>query len=209
MVRKLALFLSVVFQPLLMPSLVFGLLFFGVPQATSLPDAFKVRIFYLIVCATLLIPVVLMLGLRWSGYVKSLHFEEKSDRRIPFLVVTLFYVLTTYFLKEKTELDPILWQGMAVITTAVALLTAVTYFWKMSAHLTGIGGVLAVVGILGLFFPSLTVAYLLVATLVLGGIVASSRLYLDAHRPAEVYVGLLVGFVTCWIGFSWIYGFFG
>ena len=208
MVRKLALFLSVVFQPLLMPSLVFGLLFFGVPQATSLPEVFKVRIFYLIVTATLLIPIVLMLGLRWSGYVKSLHFEEKSDRRVPFILVTLFYVLTTYFLKEKTELDPILWQGMAVITAAVALLTGVTYFWKMSAHLTGIGGVLAVTGILGLYFPSVTVAYLLAATLVLGGGIASSRLYLDAHRPAEVYVGLLVGFVTCWVGFSWIYGSF-
>ena len=208
MIRKLALLLSVVFQPLLMPSLVFGLLFFGVPQATSLPEAFKVRIFYLIVTATLLIPIVLMLGLRWSGYVKSLHFEEKSDRRVPFLMVTLFYVLTTYFLKGKTELDPILWQGMAIITTAVALLTGVTYFWKMSAHLTGIGGVLAVTGILGLYFPSVKVAYLLVATLVLGGLVASSRLYLDAHRPAEVYLGLLVGFVTCWIGFSWIYGSF-
>lgn len=206
MVRKLALLISVVFQPLLMPSLVFGLLFFGVPQATSLPEAFKVRIFYLIVCATLLIPMVLMLGLRWSGLVKSLHFEEKSDRRVPFLLVTLFYVLTTYFLKEKTELDPILWQGMGVITLAVFLLTVVTYFWKMSAHLTGIGGVLAVTGILGLYFPSVMVAYLLVGTLLLGGLVASSRLYLDAHRPAEVYVGLLVGFVTCWIGFSWIYG---
>lgn len=206
MIRKLALLLSVVFQPLLMPSLVFGLLFFGVPQATSLPEAFKVRIFYLIVTATLLIPMILMLGLRWSGYVKSLHFAEKGDRRIPFLLVTLFYVLTTYFLKEKTEFDPILWQGMGVITTAVALLTAVTYFWKMSAHLTGIGGVLAVTGILGFYFPSMTVAYFLVAFLVLGGVVASSRLYLDAHRPAEVYVGLLVGFVTCWIGFSWIYG---
>ena len=208
MVRNLALFLSVLFQPLLMPSLVFGLLFFGVPQATSLPEAFKVRIFYLIVIATLLIPMVLMLGLRWSGMVKSLHFEEKSDRRIPFLLVTLFYVLTTYFLKQKTELDPILWQGMAVITTAVTLLTGVTYFWKMSAHLTGVGGVLAVTGILGFYFPSLNAAYFLVAALVLGGLVASSRLYLDAHRPAEVYVGLLVGFVTCWIGFSWIYGSF-
>ena len=195
-----------VFQPLLMPSLVFGLLFFGVPQATSLPEVFKVQIFYLVVIATLLIPMVIMLGLRWSGFVKSLHFEEKSDRRLPFLLVTLFYVLTTYYLKQKTELDPILWQGMGVITTAVALLTGVTYFWKMSAHLTGIGGVVAVAGILGLYFPSMTVAYLLVATLVLGGGVASSRLYLDAHSPAEIYVGFLVGFTTCWIGFSWIYG---
>ena len=207
MIRKLALLLSVVFQPLLMPSLVFGLLFFAVPQASSIPESFKVRLFYLIVTSTLLIPMVLMLGLRWSGMVKSLHFEEKSDRRTPFVLVTLFYLLTTYFLKEKTELDPILWQGMGIITFSVALLTGITYFWKMSAHTTGIGGVLGVLGILGIYFPSLNLAYLLVAALLLGGLVASARLYLDAHSPAEVYVGLLVGFVTCWMGFMWIYGF--
>jgi len=206
-VRKLALLLSVVFQPLLMPSLVFGLLFFGVPQATSIPESFKERLFYLIVSSTLIIPMVLMLGLRWTGMVKSLHFEEKSDRRTPFILVTLFYVLTTYFLKQKTELDPILWQGMAIITVSVVLLTAVTFFWKMSAHMIGIGGVLAVLGVLGIYFPSLDLAYLLVATLLLGGVVASSRLYLEAHSPTEVYVGLLVGFATCWMGFMWIYGF--
>jgi membrane-associated phospholipid phosphatase len=206
-IRKLALLLSVVFQPLLMPSLVFGLLFFAVPQASSIPESFKARLFYLIVTSTLLIPMVLMLGLRWSGMVKSLHFEEKSDRRTPFILVTLFYLLTTYFLKEKTELDPILWQGMGIITFSVALLTGITYFWKMSAHTTGIGGVLGVLGILGIYFPSLDLAYLLVAALLLGGLVASARLYLDAHSPAEVYVGLLVGFLTCWMGFMWIYGF--
>jgi membrane-associated phospholipid phosphatase len=205
-VRKLALFLSVVFQPLLMPSLVFGVLFFGVPQASSIPETFKVRLFYLIVSSTLLIPLVLMVGLRWSGLIKSLHFEEKSDRRTPFVLVTLFYLLTTYFLMGKTELDPILWQGMGVITCSVALLTGVTFFWKMSAHMTGIGGLLAVLGVLGIYFPSLGLAYLLVAALILGGLVASARLYLDAHSPAEVYAGLLVGFATCLIGFMWIYG---
>lgn len=206
MVRKLAFFLSVVFQPLLMPSLVFGVLFFGVPQASSIPEAFKVRLFYLIVSSTLLIPMVLMIGLRWSGLIKSLHFEEKNDRRTPFILVTLFYLLTTYFLMGKTELDPILWQGMGVITCSVALLTGVTFFWKMSAHMTGIGGLLAVLGVLGIYFPSLGLAYLLVAALILGGLVASARLYLDAHNPAEVYAGLLVGFGICWMGFMWIYG---
>ena len=208
MIRKIALLISVAFQPLLMPSIVFGLLFFGVPQATSIPETFKTRLFYLIMSSTLLIPMALVLGLRWSGLVKSLHFEDRKDRRNPFLLVTAFYVLTTYFLKQKTELDPILWQGMGVITSAVLVLTVVTYFWKMSAHLTGIGGVLAITGVLGIYFPSVTVAYLLVFSTVLGGLVATSRLYLDAHRPSEVYVGFLVGFITCWVGFSWIYGSF-
>jgi membrane-associated phospholipid phosphatase len=46
---------------------------------------------------------------------------------------------------------------------------------------------------------------LLLLSLGLAGIVASARLYLDAHRPAEVYGGLLVGFIICWLGFTWIY----
>lgn len=205
MLRIISLVLSVVFQPLLMPTLVFGLLFFAVPQATTLPEVIKLRLFYLVTVATLLIPMVLLIGMRLSGLVRSLHFEAVKDRRVPFLVVSLFYLLTTLFLKQKTDLDPILWQGMGVMTAAVAFLTGVTFFWKMSAHMTGLGGLLAVVWVMGTYFGSFSVVYLLMLSLGLAGIVASSRLYLDAHRPVEVYAGLLAGFLICWLGFSWIY----
>jgi hypothetical protein len=205
-VRIIALVLSVVFQPLLMPTLVFGVLFFAVPQATTLPEVIKLRLFYLVTVATLLIPMVLMIGMRWSGLVRSLHFEELKDRRVPFLIITLFYLLTTLFLQQKSDLDPILWQGMGVMTVAVAFLTAVSFFWKMSAHMTGLGGLLAVVWVMGSYFSTFSVVYLLLLSLGLSGIVASSRLYLDAHRPVEVYAGLLAGFIICWLGFSWIYG---
>ena len=205
MVRIIALVLSVVFQPLLMPTLVFGVLFFAVPQATTLPEVIKLRLFYLVTVATLLIPMVLMIGMRWSGLVRSLHFEELKDRRVPFLIITLFYLLTTLFLQQKSDLNPILWQGMGVMTVAVAFLTAVSFFWKMSAHMTGLGGLLAVVWVMGSYFSTFSVVYLLLLSLGLSGIVASSRLYLDAHRPVEVYAGLLVGFIICWLGFSWIY----
>lgn len=205
MLRIISLVLSVVFQPLLMPTLVFGLLFFVVPQATTLPEVIKLRLFYLVTVATLLIPMVLLIGMRLSGLVRSLHFEAVKDRRVPFLVVTLFYLLTTLFLKQKTDLDPILWQGMGVMTVAVAFLTGVTFFWKMSAHMIGLGGLLAVVWVMGTYFGSFSVVYLLMLSLGLAGIVASSRLYLDAHRPVEVYAGLLAGFLICWLGFSWIY----
>lgn len=205
MLRIISLVLSVVFQPLLMPTLVFGLLFFAVPQATTLPEVIKLRLFYLVTVATLLIPMVLLIGMRLSGLVRSLHFEAVKDRRVPFLVVTLFYLLTTLFLKQKTDLDPILWQGMGVMTVAVAFLTGVTFFWKMSAHMIGLGGLLAVVWVMGTYFGSFSVVYLLMLSLGLAGIVASSRLYLDAHRPVEVYAGLLAGFLICWLGFSWIY----
>lgn len=205
MLRSVALFFSVVFQPLLMPALVFGLLLFAVPQATSIPDAFKNRVFFLIVLSTLLIPMVTIVGLRLSGTVKSLHMPEKRDRKIPFIITTLYFVTSAWFLYQKTELDPVLWQGMALISLSVILLTAISFFWKISAHMIGLGGLLGVVLVLGTKFPTFEVLYPLLGVLVLCGIVASSRLFLQAHRPSEIYAGLILGFLVCWLGFNWIW----
>lgn len=205
MLRLIALVISVVFQPLLMPSMVFGLLLFAVPEATSIPEEFKYRIFFLIVLSTLLIPMITIIGLRLSGTVKSLHMPEVKDRRAPFMITAIYFFLTTLFLYQKTDLDPILWSGMLVICIAVLLLTIVSFFWKMSAHMTGLGGLLGVVLVLGKKFPTFEILYPLLGALVLCGLVASSRLFLQAHRPLEVYAGWATGFLICLLGFYWIW----
>ena len=155
-----------VFQPLLMPTLVFGLLLFAVPQATSIPDEFKNRVFFLIVLSTLLIPMVTIIGLRLSGTVKSLHMPEVKDRKLPFVITALYFLLTTWFLYQKTDLDPVLWLGMMIICISVVLLTAVSFFWKISAHMIGLGGLLGVVLVLGRKFPTFEVLYPLLGALV-------------------------------------------
>ncbi|WP_332913927.1 hypothetical protein [Algoriphagus boritolerans] len=53
----------------------------------------------------------------------------------------------------------------------------------MSAHMTGMGGLMAVVLVLGSKFPTFQVLYPLLGVLVLCGLVASCRLMLQAHRP--------------------------
>ena len=205
MKRILSLIISVVLQPLVIPSLVFGLMFFSVPESTSIPEEFKVRIFYLIVLSTLAIPMITIFGLRLSGTLKSVHMAELKDRAIPFSVTSIYYVLTVYFLYQKKELDPILWQALGVITLAIVGLTIVTFMWKMSAHLTGMGGLIAVILVLGLKFPTFRPLYPLLASLVLTGLVGTVRLFLEAHRPIEIYVGLFFGFILCFLGFSWIW----
>ena len=200
-----ALVLSVVFQPLLIPTLVFGLILYAVPEATSIPAEFKDRIFFLIVLSTLLIPMITIIGLRLSGTLKSLHMKEIQDRLIPFSITSVYYLLTVYFLYQKTELDPILWQTLSMITIAVIGLTIVTFFWKMSAHMTGSGGLLAVILILGFKFHTFQVLYPLILSILLVGAIGSSRLYLGAHKPLEIYAGLFFGFVVCFLGFNWIW----
>jgi hypothetical protein len=203
--RILALVISVIFQPLLMPTLVFGMMLFAVPEATTIPEEFKYRLFFLIVLSTLLIPMITIIGLRLSGMVKSLHMPERKDRTIPFLITCVYFIITLLFLQQKSEIDPILWQGMGVISSAVIVLTGVTFFWKMSAHMIGVGGLLAVVIVLGKEFSNFQVLYPLLFVLILSGAVATSRLILNAHKPNEVYAGFLTGFLICWFGFSWLW----
>jgi hypothetical protein len=203
--RLIALFISVVFQPLLVPTLVFGLILFLVPEASSIPDSFKGRIILLIVLSTLAIPMVTIFGLRLSGTLKSIHMVDIKDRIIPFLITTIYFLLTTYFLHDKSELDPILWQVLSVISISIVGLTLVTFFWKMSAHMTGMGGLLASVVVLSMKFPTFHALYPLLGAIILSGIVCTARLYLNAHRPLETYLGFAYGFVLCFIGFNLIY----
>lgn len=205
MKRILALLVSIIFQPLIIPGLVFGLILFVLPEATSLPPSFKLNIYYLILLSTLVIPMITIIGLRLSGTLKSIHMEMIQDRAIPFSVTSIYYLLTLYFLYEKTEIDPILWQVLAVISIVVIGLTAITFFWKMSAHMTGMGGILAIVIVLGIKFPTFKPLYPLLLAIILNGVVATSRLYLEAHKPMEIYAGLLFGFLICFFGFSMLW----
>jgi hypothetical protein len=203
--RTLALIISVVFQPLIIPALVFGLVLFIVPEATSLPASFKQNIYYLIVLSTLVIPTITIFGLRLSGTLKSLHMETIQDRIIPFSITSVYYLLTLYFLYGKSEIDPILWQVLGVISVVVVGLTGITFFWKMSAHMTGTGGLLAIVIVLSMKFPTFKALYPLLLAILLNGIVGSARLYMDSHKPLEIYLGLIFGFLICFIGFSMLW----
>ena len=205
MVKYFALVISVVFQPLLMPTLVFGLIFFAVPEATSIPAQFKETLFFLIVISTLVIPIISILGFRLSGTVKSLHMKDIKDRILPFSITTLFYAMIVYYFFEKSEFDPILWQTLALITVTILGLTLTTIFWKMSAHMTGVGGLLGLVFILGMKFQTFQVLFPMLLCLGLTGIIASCRLFLNAHRPIEVYIGFLYGFLMCLAGFYYIW----
>lgn len=203
--KYFALVISVVFQPLLMPTLVFGLIFFAVPEATSIPAQFKETLFFLIVISTLVIPMISIIGFRLSGTVKSLHMKDIKDRILPFSITTLFYALIVYYFFKKSEFDPILWQTLALITVTILGLTLTTIFWKMSAHMTGVGGLLGLVFILGMKFQTFQVLFPMLLCIGLTGIIASCRLFLNAHRPIEVYIGFLYGFLMCLAGFYYIW----
>ena len=68
----------------------------------------------------------------------------------------------------------------------------VTIRWKISMHMTAIGALCGFVFILGMKYLG-EVINLLPILILASGILASSRLYLKRHTPAQVYVGYIYG----------------
>lgn len=197
MSKKIALGLSLIFQPLVIPTFMVITLLYIVPEATIVPKAAKWAILLLISFTTFLVPILGLLGMRFSAVIRSLQLQDRRERIYPFSLVSIFYIMTVSFFYWKLNIDQVLMVTLALITICLVLLTLITSFWKISAHQTAMGGWVAVVAVLSTKFTSEPLFYYLLLIILLSGLIGTARLYLNAHRPAEIYGGFLLGFGIC------------
>lgn len=92
MYRKLALGISVIFQPLVIPTLMVVTLFYMVPEATVVPNGAKWAVLLLISFSTFMVPLLGLVGLRFSEVINSLQLPERKERIYPFALVSVFTV---------------------------------------------------------------------------------------------------------------------
>lgn len=185
-------------HPLLMPTILFSLLIFIAPAslgAESLELLMKLAVLGFIFIYTFALPGYFVYLLKRWGMITSLKLENLKDRRLPYFITAIIYTGLGYFLYSKNSmLFPcgfILWSIAAVILCV----GIISLWWQISAHAAGIGGMIgALAGILvqfgehNLFFP-------LLFLVILSGYVISARLALNAHTPAQVGAGFLLGLV--------------
>ncbi|MCQ2959209.1 MAG: phosphatase PAP2 family protein [Bacteroidales bacterium] len=93
---------------------------------------------------------------------------------------------------------------LCIITIFIANL--ITYFWRISLHTIGMGGLL---GLLASFYLEEPLFYtfaieLIPFFIILSGLVGTSRLYLKAHTPLQIYAGYAVGFFTIFLGMCFL-----
>jgi membrane-associated phospholipid phosphatase len=69
-------------------------------------------------------------------------------------------------------------------------------------HTTGWGGVIGLLLMLMMGHMHMNVSLPLVVTFFVAGIVATSRLILSAHTPAEIYAGFMIGILSQWIAYG-------
>lgn len=186
---------SIVLYPMLMP--LYGMLLFFTSTQTLLPllpTAYIVIGIVGTMVLTLVIPVILLLYMWRKGYIDSLHMHDSKQRTTPYIYTLICYCFWAYFLHATLQLP--IFMLLVAIGAIVALLivTIINHWWKISAHLTGIGGLLGGICSFALNYSILPI-YLIIIALLLSLLLMYARLYLNAHTPLQVVCGFLLGLI--------------
>ena len=196
--HKLARIVSAITHPLLIPLIAVYIAYNFDWFINGSLSGDQMQIVYAVVAfSTMIFPLLNILLLKWYGAVSSLSMPNRTERNAPY-ISTLFFISLGYYMLRKGALPDALFSILTGIIIILALITLVNFMWKISAHSAGIFGLIGAV--IALFqihsFGNITLLSILV---LMGGLVITSRLVLDAHTPAETYWGAGLGFLTSYV----------
>jgi len=159
----------------------------------AIPSKVKWMMVVLVFILTGLLPMLLALLMARLGIIKSLHLEQREERIWPFIITAIFYYLAFYLLRQL-DLSPVFMVFMlgAFVTVVVGLL--VTFFWKISVHMIGMGGMVGAFTGLSLKMM-IDIPLVIMVLIMLSGLTGFARLKLQAHTPMQVLGGFISGFV--------------
>lgn len=186
--------ISVILHPLLMPT--FGLLLILSSGSNIFILPYEARRIILMIVAinTLALPLLLIPLFFKLDIIKSVRMHEHRERIIPLAFTLVPYLFSYYFLNRLPIMGeiPNFLMGASI---AIGIALIVSIWWKISIHMIGIGGIAGLLFALTQSFFYDIFWYLIIA-IILAGLVAWARLEVNAHKPAQVYGGFLLGWVT-------------
>lgn len=198
--KKTANIISHLFHPLLMATYGCLIVFFGLTDTIYFiftPFKLKLVLTFTIFAFTCLLPVLNLLILYKLGYVSSLMIENRKERTFPLLMTALcyfglFYMVYDFNIWPAIKLF-ILGGGLCIFFAAI-----ITLRWQISAHMIGIGGLIGALLAICYFMQMPILMAISLCVIIAGGI-GFARLKLNAHTPAQVYIGFIFG---CLVQFS-------
>ena len=160
----------------------------------------KLILLGIIFTATYVIPIILLIVLKAIGSIKNYKVETIEERKIPliFMIVLFFFIGKTLNQTHVTREISFLFYGTSIGLCLAYIISATKI--KTSLHLLSMG---SAVGFFLLFqqIHTANILPLIVILIFLSGLLASSRLYLKAHTPKEVYLGFFIGVICQFLAF--------
>lgn len=197
--KLLARTLSTVFHPLLIPSFGLLLIFSIGGHFTYMPFEHQRIVFVIVFLSTCILPLSLIPLFLLLGVIKSVYMKERKERLLPIAFTGLFYLLGYFFLSRFTMVPHFIKGFMLATLLTIIASMAITFVWKISMHMIGIGGLVGALMALSMRF-GLDIWVVFSIVLLISGLLGAARLYLGAHTPVQVHVGFLLGLTIVFFG---------
>ncbi len=189
--------ISTVFQPLLMPTYGVMLLvmytYFGV--------AFSNRFWHIVTPVMLfsfIIPGILIYLLLKIGLISDLSLKVRKERFYPYFITLLSYsAMVVFYYKAQMPVWFLMMMAGSIAIMVIAIL--ITLFWKISAHMFGVGGLIGGVMSVCYYVEHSNPYWLFIGLFILAGAIGTSRLILKRHTLSQVIAGFLLGFSVAFI----------
>ncbi|CAM3569437.1 hypothetical protein [Flavobacterium chungbukense] len=139
-----------------------------------------------------IVPVLFYLLLKSTGYVKSVMLSQVSERTIPLLLQCFLSILLVKRSIVITRYPELHFFFLGALFSTILALLLVLFKKKASLHMVAICGFAIFVIGLNIHFQMHN-PYWPALLILLSGIVASSRLEMNAHTSREVLMGLFIG----------------
>ena len=183
-------------HPLWMPT--YGILLFCAAfgnQHAPLPIAYWLIAALGTLFLTAIIPLSLILFRIKQGTVTSIEIRNAQERTPIYIYTIVCYGFWCWFLLRVLHAPLVLFTIGIGATLALVGILFINRHWKISAHLTGIGGLIGGICAYCLYMSAFPPLGLICLLLLVALIVMYSRIYTDAHTPQQVVAGLLFGLI--------------
>jgi hypothetical protein len=191
--ETLAKIITIVFHPVLMPVYGMAIIFSAPTLLGYLPFNIKKLLLLIILVNNILLPLSLMVFFMQRRIISSWSVSDRKERFIPLIIITVLYGTTSYIIFNFPI--PVFFKSFIFGTALLSLvITIVNFWWKISIHAVGAGALIGLV--MALSLKMLTpLEWHLIVSLIIAGLVLSSRLKLNHHNPLQVWTGLFTGFI--------------
>lgn len=190
--------ISVLLHPLFFPTYIFLILLNSDTYlAFRIPEQLQWLLLGFVFVITFVFPSLSSYIMLKKGMIRSLEMETAKERFAPYMI-TAIYFFACYFMLKKMHLSAPLYNVQLGAAVSVLMAALINYKWKISAHMTAIGGLAGVFFTLSLVLPDNFSSQFLV-TILIAGVLGSARLISGTHTHPQLYVGFGVGFLCEWV----------
>jgi len=183
--------ISIILHPIFMPLLALYISLSFVPELEFPLNQNLTLIYLIVVSSTIVFPLIFILFLVKIKQLSSLEMTHHKERTLPLFITSLSMSLGYFCLENLLIFTPLLKSAFLSAIFIIIFTCFISWFWKISLHMLGIGGILGLFIALQIIYKNMN--DVIIVFIFLSGMLAFARLNEKAHSRAQIYVGFFLG----------------